>query len=388
MIKVSVIIPVYNVEPYLEECLDSVTGQTLKELEIICVDDGSTDGSGAILDSYSRKDGRIRVIRQENRGYGAAMNRGIGSAAGEYIGIVEPDDYIMSGMYQYLYRKAKGYRLDFVKADFYRFTQGGDGGREFVYNHLSTEAADYNRVFDPSADPEKLRFIMNTWSGIYRREFLEQYRILHNETPGAAFQDNGFWFQTFVYAHRAMILDRPFYCNRRDNPNSSINSREKVYCMNIEYDHIRDILMRDPDLWERFRPMYWFKKYHNYMGTLNRIGEEYKEEYVMRFAAELSWALKRGELVREPFTAASWRNIRRMTEDPRGYYENRVCPQSLGEGVFERVRVLDEENQRLTEEIAKIRAFWSFRVGRALMIGPGKVRAALAHRKQGGSKRN
>lgn len=77
-------------------------------------------------------------------------------------------------------------------------------------------------------------FIMNTWSGIYRRDFLEQYKIRHHETPGASFQDNGFWFQTFIYAKRAMILDTPYYMNRRDNPNSSVNNREKVYCINQE----------------------------------------------------------------------------------------------------------------------------------------------------------
>ena len=89
---------------------------------------------------------------------------------------------------------------------------------------------------------------MNTWSGIYKREFLEQHHIRHNETPGASFQDNGFYFQTFVYAKRAMIVDKPYYMNRRDNPNSSVNNREKVYCCNVEYDYIREILMKDPDL--------------------------------------------------------------------------------------------------------------------------------------------
>ena len=107
MKKVSVIIPVYNVEEYLEECMESVIHQTLKEIEILCVNDGSTDHSLQILEQYAKKDDRIRIISQKNGGYGKAMNQGLDAASGEYIGIVEPDDYVPLNMYEDLYRKAK-----------------------------------------------------------------------------------------------------------------------------------------------------------------------------------------------------------------------------------------------------------------------------------------
>ena len=115
MPKVSVIIPVYNVENYLRQCLDSVVNQTLSDIEIICVDDGSTDNSGKILDEYATKDSRIKVIHKENGGYGKAMNVGLDNAIGEYIGIVEPDDYIALDMYETLYNIAKEKDLDFSK---------------------------------------------------------------------------------------------------------------------------------------------------------------------------------------------------------------------------------------------------------------------------------
>ena len=92
-IRVSVIIPVYNTEKYLRECLESVASQTLKAIEIICVDDGSTDQSGAVIVGYMEKDPRIRLLRQENSGSGAARNRGIRSARGEYIAFLDADDY-------------------------------------------------------------------------------------------------------------------------------------------------------------------------------------------------------------------------------------------------------------------------------------------------------
>ena len=239
MPKVSIIIPTYNVEDYLRECMDSVTRQTLKDIEIICINDGSTDGSLEILKEYADKDPRIVLVDKENEGYGVGMNIGLDKASGEYIGIVEPDDFVPLNMYEDLYNTAKENDLDFVKADFYRFTRNCENGNmELIYNHLDSTGENYNQVINPFEKPYITKFIMNTWSGIYRREYIEKYHIRHNTTPGASFQDNGFFWQTFMYARRCMFLDRPYYMNRRDNPNSSVNSREKVYCMNIEYDFI------------------------------------------------------------------------------------------------------------------------------------------------------
>lgn len=381
MARVSIIIPVYNVEEYLEECMESVLRQTLSDIEIICVNDGSTDKSTEILRNYRKHDKRIVLLEQENGGYGRAMNCGLDAATGEYIGIVEPDDYVVPQMYQELYEKASELQLDFVKADFYRFKSSKAGSMELFYNHLSPKSEHYNTVFNPSETPESLRFILNTWSGIYKRSFLEENHIRHHETPGAAFQDNGFWFQTFVYAKRAMILDKPYYMNRRDNPNSSVNSKEKVYCMNQEYDYIRAMFVKEPEIWGEFCHMYWFKKYHNYMGTLWRIDEKYRREYVLRFSAELKRGLATGELVKDVFSKSAWNNIRSLVEDPERYYMNRVYPAGMNQKVFERVNELEIENQKLRDEISKIRGSISFRVGRKLMYIPGKLRKLLYGRK-------
>ena len=119
MPKVSVVIPVYNVEKYLRQCMDSVVNQTLREMEIIAVDDGSTDSSGAILDEYAAADPRVKVIHKANGGYGIGMNTGFDAATGEYIGIVESDDYADPEMFETLYNRAKLYDLDVVKSGFY-----------------------------------------------------------------------------------------------------------------------------------------------------------------------------------------------------------------------------------------------------------------------------
>ena len=311
MCKVSIVVPVFNVEKYLVQCMDSLVNQTLQEIEIICVNDGSTDGSLKILKEYADSDPRVRIIDKVNEGYGKSMNRGFDCAAGEYIGIVEPDDYVDLEMFRYLYHTCKQYDLDFVKSDFYRFTTD-DGVERLYYNSLSRDPEDYNTVFDPSQKPLALRWIMNTWCGLYKRSFIKDNHIRHNETPGASFQDNGFCFQTFAFGKRAMILDKPFYRNRRDNPNSSVASRQKVFCVNAEYDFIKKILVRDPAVWERFRGVYWQKRYHNYVATVLRISDEFQGEYNNRVRKELIWGLKKGEITKDAFPMNEWIDLNRI----------------------------------------------------------------------------
>ena len=374
MTKVSIIIPTYNVEMYLVECMESVIHQTLKDIEIICINDGSTDGSLEILKSYAQKDDRIVLVDKENGGYGIAMNIGLEKATGEYIGIVEPDDFVKLDMYESLYQIAKDNDLDFVKADFYRFKRTDEDDRNMVYNRLSKNPEDYNKVFNPSEDTEAIRYIMNTWSGIYKKEFIEKHHIRHNETPGASFQDNGFWFQTFIFATRAMIVDKPYYMNRRDNPNSSVHNREKVYCMNIEYDHIRDILMEHPELWERFKGMYWYKKYNNYIGTIRRIGMEYRREFVERFSAEFKRGLEKKELDPSVFSVAAWKKIQVVAAEPDTFYKVWVVAGVTERKLNKKIMQLERKNQKLSNELAMIKSSKSYRIGRILLFIPRKLK--------------
>lgn len=117
--KVSIVIPVYNTAEYLPECIDSIRRQTLKEIEIICVDDGSTDGSSDILDEYALRDDRIRVIHKDNGGPASARKEGLRAANGQYIGFVDSDDWIEEDMYELLYQKAENQRVDIVTCGFF-----------------------------------------------------------------------------------------------------------------------------------------------------------------------------------------------------------------------------------------------------------------------------
>ncbi|MCR2806712.1 glycosyltransferase family 2 protein [Paenibacillus soyae] len=114
MKKISIIIPVFNVEPYIRRCLDSVVHQTFRNLEIICVNDGSTDLSGVICDEYARIDARVAVIHQANAGVAAALNAGLDKATGVYIGIVDPDDWVEPNFYELMYDAIEYNDVDFV----------------------------------------------------------------------------------------------------------------------------------------------------------------------------------------------------------------------------------------------------------------------------------
>ena len=333
MPKVSVIIPTYNSEEYLRECLDSVVNQTLKDIEIICINDGSTDSSPAILEEYAAKDSRVKVISKTNAGYGHTMNVGLDVARGEYIGIVESDDYVKPDMYEVLYKLAIEKDADIIKADFYRFSVRKNGRLSLEYNDLSHgEKEYYNRVLEPAKNIEIFRFIMNTWSGIYKRAFIEKYHIRHNETPGASFQDNGFFFQTFCQAEKVYFVDKPFYMNRRDNPNSSVKSREKVFCICDEYRYIREFLDKNPELKSRYITVYFVKKYHNYMFTYSRIADEFKEMFLNRFSDEFRKAREAGELDQRVFTENEWNRLNKIIDAPELFklWYNRNCIKPKG----------------------------------------------------------
>lgn len=374
MKKVSIIIPTYNVEQYLRECLDSIVKQTEKEIEIICVNDGSTDASLDIIKEYALNDGRIIVISGPNGGYGKAMNKGLERATGEYIGIVEPDDFVALNMYEELYKEAKKYDADLVKADFYRFTREENGNMNLNYNHLSDDENDYGRVVCPVEEQKAFRFIMNTWSGIYKREFIEKYQIRHNETPGASYQDNGFWFQTFMYAKKAVFINRPYYYNRRDNPNSSMFNKNKVYAMNVEYAYIKRKMKQNEELWEKLKYTYTYKCYQNYISTINRIAPEFKKQYVFDICEEFRDAEKTGELSETAFSENEWKSLQFIKEDPENYYFFNVLPGLKQKELQEAINV---SNARIKE----LENSTTYKVGRIIMCIPCAMKNLIIRKK-------
>ena len=370
--KVSVVMPCYNAEAYLHECLDSVVRQTLRNIEILCVNDGSSDSTLDIMREFAAADKRILVIDKPNTGYGHSMNTGIDAASGEYIGIVESDDCIMPEMYEALYGKASSLGLDLIKSDLYRFK--GDGSERVLENKvLSPNTEIYGKLVDPGGDPSLMNLYLLNQTGIFKRSFLADNGIRFNETPGASYQDNGFWFQTFSMARRAYFLSTPYYMLRRDNPNSSVNNKGKVFCICDEYDYIRKFLDKHPDIAERFVPMYQKRKFDNYSFSFERIADEHKMLFLRRMSVEFYIARAAGELHENLFSKGGWDTLNRIIDEPESYCAD-VLGSSAG-GAY--VVLLEQRLKRAEDELKSIRSSPAYRIARPVMQAPVRIKTAF-----------
>lgn len=221
--RVSVVIPVYNVEKYLARCIESVAKQTLKDIEIIIVNDGSTDSSPLIAKEYAGGDSRIKVIEKLNSGYGSSMNMGIAAASGEYIGIVESDDFVKENMYESLYRLTRGGTVDLVKGNFFDYYECDGRPAEAVPNGERDMIADTKEPFMLRDDPQISQGHPSVWSAIYRHEFLRKNGIAFKEEKGAGWVDNPFFYETLCKAESIMWTKEAYYYYFRLNPTSSSN---------------------------------------------------------------------------------------------------------------------------------------------------------------------
>lgn len=300
MPKVTIIIPVLNVRPYIEECLDSVVNQTLSDIQIFCIDAGSTDGTLEIEKEYAARDSRVTILDDGAHSTGYAKNLGVRQAESPYVAIVESDDYIALDMMEKLYRTAVEYDLDMVKAN-YRSFLGEEDERLFVDKSISLNGEDYGKVIDPRLDNRFFGWDMYTWTGLYKKEFLEKHHIVHHESKGAAFQDVGFWFQTFCYAKRVYLMKDYFYCYRRDNPNASVKNPNRTFVMCDEYRFVKDTVSKDGRTWERVKPAYYHEMFRSYFVTCERLAAHLRPEFVDRFYREMREGYEAGCIERSLF---------------------------------------------------------------------------------------
>lgn len=194
---VSIIVPIYNVEPFLEQCLESIVGQSYQNLEILLINDGSTDGSLAIAQEYERRDPRVRVINKKNEGYGASCNLGLKLAQGSYFCIVEPDDYIREDMVSILMGEAKRLGSDIVKAKFKIFR--GDELPESVFWH-DEELIPRRRLFSVKECGKFFSYHPSIWTCIYRLSYIKEQNIAFQTIPGAGWADNLFQVKSLLSA--------------------------------------------------------------------------------------------------------------------------------------------------------------------------------------------
>ena len=227
MPKVSIIIPVYNVEDYLRECLDSVVNQTLKDIEIILVDDGSTDSSLSICQEYAQKDDRIIVLTQKNQGAGVARNNGIKIATGAYLSIIDSDDFFDLSMLEKLYNKAVKYDLDITICRSQALDEIDKKISDITYS-VKKNYLPNKEIFNYKDFP---KYIFNfcvgwSWDKLYNRNFVVYNNIrfpnLHNS------EDMLFVFLSLVLAEKIFVLDEILVTHRQNRLNQLSQSREKA----------------------------------------------------------------------------------------------------------------------------------------------------------------
>ena len=278
-IKVSVILPVCNVEEYLPTCLDSIVNQTLREIEIICVNDGSADGSLGILREYAAKDERIVVIDQPNAGAGAARNNGLKVATGKYLSFLDSDDFFEPMMLEEAYQKCVRYDADFVvfRSDAYN----NDKKRyEPCMWTIKNDLLPDKRVFDYRDIKQNIFQAFNgwAWDKLYRHEFVEKNGLLFQEQRST--NDLYFVFAALVCAKRIAVLQEILAHHRKSLAESISVTREKSWqCFYTALTKLRNRL-KDTGLYEEVEQSYINYALHFSLWNLNTIqGETYEKLY-------------------------------------------------------------------------------------------------------------
>ena len=291
MIKVSVIVPVFNTEKYLEKCLNSLINQTLQDIEIICVNDGSTDKSADIIKKFTNKDSRFKLINQENKKQGAARNAGMKIAKGEYIGFVDSDDWVDLEYYEKLYNAAKKYNADMALATNIRTGHGKDKKR------LNITEEKFVTTLQDKID------VCQQWKNecptnkIYRHSMLKNNNITWPE--GVYCEDKLFTIKAVYYGNSIVAVPGVNYYYYR-NPNSTVNSKAQKHYKQLKLDKniakksVLDFLkeknaqIRDKD--------FWATKYEFlFCGiTLYRLEESFSTEKILLFGLKIFEKTKKG----------------------------------------------------------------------------------------------
>lgn len=260
MIKVSIIMPMLNSIKYLKECIDSVCNQTLKEIEILIVDGGSTDGTLELVNEYSKNDNRIKVINSDMKSHGRQCNLGMDNAIGEFVGFVESDDFVELDMFEIFYKECRKKNLDWIFANYNHFMEYPKINKQFITNKIINDS-NQNIPFSPKEYPERIRLLWCMWSGIYSLDMLRKNDIRLNESLGASFQDIGFYTKTFMNATKAMFIDKIFYNYRRDNIGSSTHSSKGFIWSINEYEKIYEYLQSNKELLDIYEEQIFYKLY-------------------------------------------------------------------------------------------------------------------------------
>ena len=282
---VSVIIPVYNVEQYLRQCLDSVVNQTLKDIEIICVNDSSTDNSLAILNEYAARDSRIKVITQPNGGAGAARNNGLSASTGKYLTFLDSDDFFEPDMLELAYEKAEEDKADFVVFQSDQYYTDDDKFVQVAWTLREKEIPPYTPFSHRQMTDNIFKvFVGWAWDKLYNREFVEQNHLLFQEQRTS--NDMLFVFSAVAIAKRITVVKKVLAHQRRDAKDSLSKTRENSwYCFYDALLALRERL-KSEGLYRELEKDYINYALHFSLWNINTLAEPTKTKLITKMKSE------------------------------------------------------------------------------------------------------
>lgn len=275
MVKISVIIPVYNVEDYLKECLDSICNQSFEDIEIICVDDGSTDSSLNILKDYESGDNRINIISQENQGAGAARNVGLTYSQGDYVYFADGDDYLELTALEKLYELSIAKNADFIIFKINNFfEETGEVMDDDYYNmpYLKKRVGENTFNYD-DVSKMALKLCVCPPGCFFKREFIEDIRF----PEGLLFEDNVFFTHAIFKADEVYFYDKFLY-NRRKRKDSTttpitVKSLDTIEITNLLLD------LCDEFKHENHKKELYYRIFNNIYSIFKNAEPSQKEEF-------------------------------------------------------------------------------------------------------------
>ncbi len=280
-IKVSVVVPVYNVQDDLNRCLDSIINQTLREIEVICVNDGSTDRSLDILNEYAHKDSRIRIINQFNQGLGKARNKGIAAALGKYIGFVDSDDWVDHKMFEELYNKSISTSADVVLCEYIHYYPILNKFIQPEYIKLPIKKSLDSKKITPLDISDSIFFINpGAWDKLYNADFIRRHQFKFLE--GKCYEDYPFVYSCLVKSNVIGLIRSPFYYYQRFREGSVSSFKDMGRKRFDIFDSMRrleeytGITKHGLIFYEAFMD---FKMYH-YLLQYNNLNKDLKQEFM------------------------------------------------------------------------------------------------------------
>ena len=275
MVKVSVVIPVYNTEKYLRECLDSVVNQTLEDIEIICINDGSTDSSLEILKEYAKSDNRIIIISQENKGQSVARNEGIAESNGEYIYFMDSDDFLELYALEEAYSLSRKNDLEILIFKLINFNDGSNNQFTTEYYEMDFLKSFNKKIFNyMDLGESSLNLAVSPPGKLFKKELISQIRFIE----GLIFEDNLFFAEAMLKAERVSFYDKHLY-NRRIRKDSTTSLNDIKFADSICIVDKLIKLAKDYDIYDEFKYGLAKKKIDSAYYRYSQVDNEFKEQF-------------------------------------------------------------------------------------------------------------